>query len=60
MWLMTSEVLRVRVEPKTKRKAQRLADAEGRSLSNWVRQAITEKIERDNPERPAATAGGKR
>ena len=40
-----SKLLNVRIDPDLKKKAKKLADADGRSLSNWVTHLITREIE---------------
>ncbi len=39
-----TKVLNVRIDPELKKKAKKLAEADGRSLSNWVTQLITSRV----------------
>jgi predicted HicB family RNase H-like nuclease len=39
-----TKVLNVRIDPELKKKAKRLAEADGRSLSNWVTKLISSKV----------------
>ncbi|MEN8175676.1 MAG: YlcI/YnfO family protein [Pseudomonadota bacterium] len=41
-----SKILNIRVEPELKKRARELADAEGRSLSNWVTYLIQREIKK--------------
>lgn len=40
-----SKLLNVRIDPELKKKAKKLAEGDGRSLSNWVTYLITREIE---------------
>ncbi len=39
-----TKVLNVRIDPELKKKAKKLAEADGRSLSNWVTKLISSKV----------------
>ncbi|MEA3302977.1 MAG: YlcI/YnfO family protein [Pseudomonadota bacterium] len=39
-----TKLLNVRISPELKKKAKKLAEADGRSLSNWVTQLITREV----------------
>ena len=39
-----TKILNIRIDPDLKRKAKKLAEADGRSLSNWVTKLIAEKV----------------
>jgi len=41
-----TKILNVRIDPDVKKKASRIAEAEGRSLSNWVTWLIEKEIEK--------------
>lgn len=40
-----TKLLNIRIEPDLKKKAKKLAEADGRSLSNWVTQLIVSTVE---------------
>ncbi|MFV8817411.1 toxin-antitoxin system HicB family antitoxin [Haliea sp. E17] len=40
-----TKVLNIRIEPDLKKKAKKLAEADGRSLSNWVTKLISDTVE---------------
>lgn len=40
-----TKVLNIRIEPELKKKAKKLAEADGRSLSNWVTKLISTTVE---------------
>ncbi len=40
-----TKVLNIRIEPELKKKAKKLAEADGRSLSNWVTKLISNTVE---------------
>ena len=40
-----TKILNVRIDPELKKKAKKLAEADGRSLSNWVTKLISTRIE---------------
>lgn len=39
-----TKLLNIRIEPELKKKAKKLAEADGRSLSNWVTKLISSKV----------------
>jgi len=39
-----TKVLNIRIDPELKKKAKKLAEADGRSLSNWVTRLITKTV----------------
>ncbi|MCB1703276.1 MAG: toxin-antitoxin system HicB family antitoxin [Halioglobus sp.] len=39
-----TKLLNIRIEPELKKKAKKLAEADGRSLSNWVTKLIASKV----------------
>lgn len=41
-----NKLLNIRIDPELKRKAKKLAEADGRSLSNWVTKLIASRVER--------------
>ena len=41
-----TKLLNVRISPELKKKAKKLAEQDGRSLSNWVTQLITREVKR--------------
>ena len=41
-----TKILNIRIEPDLKKKARKVAEAEGRSLSNWVTWVIEKEIEK--------------
>ncbi len=46
-----TKLLNIRIDPELKKKAKKLAEADGRSLSNWVTKLISSKVkeaEKDN------------
>lgn len=40
-----TKLLNIRIDPELKKKAKRLAEADGRSLSNWVTKLITMRVQ---------------
>jgi predicted HicB family RNase H-like nuclease len=40
-----TKLLNIRIDPDLKKKAKKLAEADGRSLSNWVTKLIKSKVE---------------
>lgn len=40
-WMSKTKVLNIRIDPDLKKKAKKLAEADGRSLSNWVTKLIS-------------------
>ncbi len=41
-----TKVLNIRIDPELKKKAKKLADADGRSLSNWVTKLISTRVKK--------------
>jgi len=39
-----TKLLNIRIDPDLKKKAKKLAEADGRSLSNWVTKLISTKV----------------
>jgi predicted HicB family RNase H-like nuclease len=39
-----TKLLNIRIDPELKKKAKKLAEADGRSLSNWVTKLISSKV----------------
>ncbi|MCB1696640.1 MAG: toxin-antitoxin system HicB family antitoxin [Pseudomonadales bacterium] len=39
-----TKLLNIRIDPDLKKKAKKLAEADGRSLSNWVTSLISQKV----------------
>lgn len=39
-----TKLLNIRIDPELKKKAKKLAEADGRSLSNWVTKLISKKV----------------
>jgi len=39
-----TKLLNIRIDPELKKKAKKLAEADGRSLSNWVIKLISSKV----------------
>ncbi|MEM9256165.1 MAG: YlcI/YnfO family protein [Pseudomonadota bacterium] len=39
-----TKLINIRIDPEMKKKAKKLAEADGRSLSNWVTKLISAKI----------------
>ena len=39
-----TKLLNIRIDPELKKKAKKLAEADGRSLSNWVTKQISSKV----------------
>jgi predicted HicB family RNase H-like nuclease len=39
-----TKLLNIRIDPELKKKAKRLAEADGRSLSNWVTKLISTRV----------------
>ena len=55
-----TKILNVRIDPELKKKAKRLAEADGRSLSNWVTKLISNKVkeaEAEPAKKPARRSG---
>lgn len=45
-----TKLLNIRIEPDLKKKAKKLAEADGRSLSNWVTKLIASTVEKAEKE----------
>ncbi len=46
-----TKLINIRIDPEMKKKAKKIAENEGRSLSNWVIHLISREIAKDqNPE----------
>ena len=45
-----TKLLNIRIEPDLKKKAKKLAEADGRSLSNWVTKLIASRVEKAEKE----------
>ena len=45
-----TKLLNIRIDPDLKKKAKKLAEADGRSLSNWVTKLIASTIEKAEKE----------
>jgi predicted HicB family RNase H-like nuclease len=41
-----TKLINIRIDPELKKKAKKLAEADGRSLSNWITKLIASKVER--------------
>lgn len=39
-----TKLLNIRIDPELKKKAKKLAEADGRSLSNWVTKLISSRV----------------
>ncbi len=48
-----TKILNVRIEPELKKKAKKLAEADGRSLSNWVTKLIASKVKESEQQQKA-------
>jgi predicted HicB family RNase H-like nuclease len=56
-----TKLLNIRIDPELKKKAKKLAEADGRSLSNWVTKLISSKVkeaEKDNSAQEAEKETG--
>jgi predicted HicB family RNase H-like nuclease len=45
-----TKLLNIRIDPDLKKRAKKLAEADGRSLSNWVTKLIASTVERAEKE----------
>lgn len=52
-----TKLLNIRIDPDLKKKAKKLAEADGRSLSNWVTKLIAARVEQAEKE-PSGKGGG--
>ena len=41
-----TKILNIRIDPELKKKAKKVAEADGRSLSNWVTHLISREVKR--------------
>jgi predicted HicB family RNase H-like nuclease len=41
-----TKLINIRIDPELKKKAKKLAEADGRSLSNWITKLIASKVDR--------------
>ena len=57
-----TKLLNIRIDPELKKKAKKLAEADGRSLSNWVTKLISSKVKEaeqaGKPSRQETTGSG--
>jgi len=55
-----TKLLNIRIDPELKKKAKKLAEADGRSLSNWVTKLIATQVkEAEKAEKKAAKKAAK-
>lgn len=54
-----TKILNVRIEPELKKKAKKLAEADGRSLSNWVTKLISNKVKEAEQDKSTGKSSGK-
>ncbi len=52
-----TKLLNIRIDPELKKKAKKLAEADGRSLSNWVTNLISSRVKEAEKKDPK---GGKK
>ncbi len=45
-----TKILNLRIDPELKKKAKKLAEADGRTLSNWLTRLISREVERAQAE----------
>jgi hypothetical protein len=50
MCMSKTKLLNIRIDPELKKKAKKLAEADGRSLSNWVTKLIASRVEKAEKE----------
>ena len=48
-----TKLLNIRIDPELKKRAKKLAEADGRSLSNWVTNLISSKVKEADKEHKA-------
>jgi len=53
-----TKLLNIRIDPDLKKRAKKLAEADGRSLSNWVTKLISSKVKEAEKEQSAANEDG--
>ena len=51
-----SKILNIRIDPDLKKRAKKIASADGRSLSNWVTRLITREVEELEKKKPGRRA----
>jgi len=51
-----TKLLNIRIDPELKKKAKKLAEADGRSLSNWVTKLIASRVEKAEKEQARNTS----
>ena len=49
-----TKLLNIRIDPELKKRAKKLAQEDGRSLSNWVTKLIASKVEKAEKEKKGA------
>lgn len=54
-----TKILNVRIDPELKKRAKKLAEADGRSLSNWVTKLISNKVKEAEQEKSSGKSSGK-
>ena len=50
--MLKTKLLNIRIEPDLKKRAKKLAEADGRSLSNWVTNLIAAKVREADGKEP--------
>jgi len=50
-----TKLLNIRIDPELKKRAKKLAQEDGRSLSNWVTKLIANKVEKAEKEKKGAS-----
>ena len=50
-----TKLLNIRIDPELKKRAKKLAQEDGRSLSNWVTKLIANKVEKAENEKKGAS-----
>ncbi len=50
-----NKLLNIRIDPELKKKAKKIASADGRSLSNWVTRLIVREVEKAEKHRASET-----
>ena len=48
MAMSKSKILNVRIDPELKKKAKKLAEDDGRTLSNWVTRLIEREVKKED------------
>ncbi|GEM_PF-732158 len=49
-FMSKTKILNIRIDPELKKKAKKLAEADGRSLSNWVTKLISSTVKAEESE----------